>query len=167
MRSFSSRMYIGSHLPLLMKCVDLTTGPIVEVGCGFFSTPYLHWRCFAAKRRLVSYETDPKWFQFVEGAAADFHEVHCLPSYQDIDLSEKWAVAFVDHGDGPSRPDTIAKVTHAEYVVVHDTNGNWSHKYGYDKIFPLFKYHYKFRPRRMPFTSVLSNVHDLKGFSIP
>ena len=47
----------GSHLPVLIKMVLMTDGPILELGTGFFSTPVLHWLCAEKKRKLVSYDS--------------------------------------------------------------------------------------------------------------
>ena len=47
----------GSHLPILIKLVGETTGDILELGIGLYSTPFLHWSCFPNKRKLVSYES--------------------------------------------------------------------------------------------------------------
>ena len=38
--------FCGTHLPVLMDIVSKTDGPILEIGTGVFSTPYLHWACF-------------------------------------------------------------------------------------------------------------------------
>ena len=155
----------GSHLPVLMKVVGMTTGDIVELGTGTNSTPFLHWSCYPTKRHLVSYDCQPKYFPYAEMFRDDFHEVHFVEDWDKIDLAKPWSVAFVDHSPNTRRIVDIKRLLHAEYVVVHDTENKRDKDYGYSEIFPLFKYHYKYR-EVMPHTSVLSNVHDLSNFRI-
>ena len=159
-------MYRGSHLPLLMKAVQLTTGPILELGSGMYSTTYLHWACFPMKRRLVTYENNPDWFGFANLAIADFHEVHCIPDFSTADLSEPWSVAFVDHEPGDVRIREMSRLLHADYVVAHDTERANDRKYRWREIYPLFKYQYKWNGA-WPHTSVFSNKHDLAEFRLP
>jgi hypothetical protein len=57
----------GTHLPLLMRAIINTTGPVLELGVGWNSTPVLHEAC--SGRLLVSVENEPQWaenFRFLE-----------------------------------------------------------------------------------------------------
>ena len=54
----------GTHLPCLIKAMEKTTGDVLEMGMGIFSTPYLHYQCILTNRRLTSYENDKSWLQF-------------------------------------------------------------------------------------------------------
>lgn len=159
-------MYRGSHLPILMKLVSLTTGSILELGCGMYSTTYLHWACYPTKRRLVTYEQNPAYFPFAQLSIADFHEVHCIDNYGIIDLSEPWSIAFVDHDQTLNlRSNEIKRLIHADYVVAHDTERRVARKYGYTEIYDLFKYRWQYVDAR-PNTSVFSNKHDLRDFTV-
>lgn len=51
----------GSHLPALMACVAICDGPVLEIGCGHFSTPCLHAICSALKLPLVTLEMEDAW----------------------------------------------------------------------------------------------------------
>jgi hypothetical protein len=170
-------MYRGSHLPVLMKVVAMTTGPILELGCGAFSTPILHWSCFPTRRRLVTYENHPAYYaDLLEGVAEnkrniqnDFHEVHLITDWLALDLAEPWSVVFVDHSSEHGRCPEIQRVTHAEYVVVHDTErdpGSVKLRQFQREVLPLFKYRFEYATAR-PATTILSNVHDLAEFRIP
>jgi preprotein translocase subunit YajC len=55
----------GSHLPILIKLVEMTDGPILELGSGLFSTLFLHWACFLKKRKLVSYDNDEEFYKSI------------------------------------------------------------------------------------------------------
>ena len=77
----------GSHLPVLLKAVQLTNGPILELGSGVCSTTFLHWMCRPYKRRLVTYENNPDHYGFANKHKADFHEIHCIDDWDTVDLS--------------------------------------------------------------------------------
>ena len=165
MRPMKLSIMRGDHLPVLMKLVSLTDGPILELGCGMYSTSYLHWECYRSKRRLVTYEHNPDYFKFLRQCETENHEVHCIDDWDSIDLSEQWSIAFVDHAPAYRRQHEIAKLTHADYVVAHDTENSQARKYGYHRILKLFKYRYKFDDFN-PHTTVFSNRFDVRGFSI-
>ena len=158
----------GSHLPVLMKAVAATTGPILELGCGLYSTTPLHWACWVPKRKLVTYENNPKYYEFLKSYTTDFHEVHCIDAWDDVDLSGQWSVAFVDHEPGPIEPRDrrwreVIRLQHAEYVVVHDSEGRNDRKYGLSKIANKFKYQFEYGGA-FPHTTVFSNLHDVSDF---
>ena len=153
----------GSHLPILMEAVARTEGPIVELGCGLYSTTPLHWACWVKKRKLVTYESNPDYFDFLEAYETDFHEVHCIDDWDAVDLSPPWSVAFVDHAPDTRRRLEVMRLLHAEYVVAHDSEGRNDRKYQFSKVIPLFKYHFEYAGA-FPHTSVWSNLHDVTDF---
>ncbi len=158
----------GSHLPVLMEAVSKTTGPILELGCGLYSTTPLHWVCWVAKRKLVTYENNPEYFDFAKRYETEFHEVHCIDAWDDVDLSSPWSVAFVDHEPCPGEPRVrrwreVVRLQHAEYVVVHDSEGRNDRKYGLSKIANEFKYQFEYGGA-FPHTIVFSNTHDVTNF---
>ncbi len=155
----------GSHLPVLMKLLPMTDGPILELGGGYCSTPFLHWACHPTKRTVVTYENNPDYYDFVQRHQTQFHTVNCITDWDTIELSAPWSIAFVDQGPEEARVSTIKKLLHAEYVVVHDTQNRNRRRHGYPEVFRLFtsQYHYEADPP----TSVLSNLHSFEGFSIP
>jgi hypothetical protein len=150
----------GSHLVLLSPAVHRTTGPILELGCGWYSTPYLHWVCCREKRPLTTYENSPLFMPFLEAFRADYHEV-ALVDYSQVDLSGSYSVVLVDQLPKESRRETICRLTHVEYVVVHDTHSHRRarREYGFDQVWDLFKYRIDSGP--YPGVSVVSNVHDV------
>lgn len=155
----------GSHLPILMKLISITDGPILELGCGMYSTSYLHYACYGNKRKLVTYEHNPDYFGFLKKCENDYHEIHCIDNWDSIDLSRHWSIAFVDHAPAERREHEIRRLTHADYVVAHDTENSQARKYGYPKILKLFKYRYKMSDFK-PHTTVFSNKYDVRGFSV-
>lgn len=155
----------GSYLPVLTQMVQTTTGPILELGIGFCSTPYLHWVCYPTKRKLVSYENNPEYYRFAKSWQDDFHQVHCIKNWDDIDISGPWTIAFVDHSPGPRRGIEAQRLSHAEYIVIHDSENANARRYGLNKVYRNFKYRYKYTDA-YPYTSIWSNKHDVRVFKL-
>lgn len=150
----------GTFLPALIKVMQITDGPVLELGMGMFSTPYLHFACYP-NRRLVSYESDEEYFNWLNIFKNDYHEVHLVKDWDKIDLSGHWSVVLVDHEPARRRKEEIKRLANcADYIVVHDTNPRLEHKYRYSEIYPLFKFRKDFN-REKPYTAILSNFRDL------
>jgi len=157
----------GSHLPIMIKLLEITDGPVLELGMGLFSTPYLHWACFDSKRKLLSCENKSHFNDFWNftdkreaGNDYTYHTFEFIEDWDKLDLSGQWSVVLVDHAPGPRRKEEIRRLANnADYIVVHDTNGRNDWHYKYSEIFSLFKYRYdtKFYPQ----TTVLSNIIDV------
>lgn len=152
------RLY-GTHLPVLMRVMNVAPpGPVVEFGCGLYSTPYLHWACFLSGRKLVTYEGRAEFARAVGSLVSDWHQIVTVDGNWDMaDASQPWAVAFVDHEPAERRGAELGRLTHAQYVVAHDTER--TRFYGYEVIADLYKYHYKYKAVA-PHTSIMSNFHD-------
>lgn len=107
-----------SHLPALLACIPATTGPVLELGVGYFSTPHLHAICGALGRFLVSVETDKDW-------RMHFAEKYCTPSHifdHKLSTNKRWSVAFIDDSPGGQHRAEMFKtlIEVSDYVVVHD-----------------------------------------------
>jgi len=150
-----------------MKLVQMTTGPILELGYGMYSTHYLHWACYATKRPLVTYEGNPGWAELAQQFQRDYHTVQYIENWDALDLSGPWSIAFVDHEDARRVPEA-RKLLHAEYVVLHDSDGSTDRKrtLRFSSLRADYKYHFQCSGPR-PHTAVFSNVHDLTEFTIP
>jgi hypothetical protein len=117
---------------------------------------------------LVTYENNPVYFDFLQKYERDFHEVHCIEHWDDIDISEPWAVAFVDNDPGPDEPEDrrwreAVRLTHAEYVILHDSERANEKKHRMSEIAKHFKYQFWWRDA-VPNTTVYSNFHDVSNF---
>jgi hypothetical protein len=149
----------GSHLPAVMMAVNKTDGPILELGMGLFSTPYLHFACYP-NRRLVSYDNDSEYYNLLQVFENDYHEICLVEDWDKINISRHWSVALVDHEPTSRRKVEIQRlVNFADYIVVHDTNPRLDAKYKYSAIYPLFKYRRDFNQKK-PRTAILSNFYD-------
>lgn len=166
-------MRYSTFLPVLMEAVNRTSGDVLELGAGVFSTPVLHWMCKKGKRRLVTIENDEKWFNFSRwrfrfGSNQPVqHRFVFVKNWDDAEryINKEWDVVLIDHSPSERRIVEIEKLANlAKYIVVHDADSFQEKNYHYSKIFPLFKYRYDFTEVE-PATMVLSNFVDLKDFS--
>ena len=153
----------GSFLPVLIKAIQISDGPVLEMGMGVFSTPVMHWLCLESKRPLVSFENDVDYFNFHSHFYSPMHNIRFVADWDAADIeSTHWGVALIDHAPGTRRIEDIKRLADkADFIIVHDTEKSQNHHYHYDQIFPLFKYHYQYR-REKPYTSVLSNLKEFK-----
>lgn len=159
----SLEMETSTHFPMLIKVVQMTDGPILEMGSGLFSTPLLHWLCFPTKRKLITCEAYAHYLEFANKFKTDWHIVTFTDPKTKPIPDQHFSVVFIDHS--PKKPNTrgddalLFKDT-ADYIVLHDAGENPYEKYGYAKIYPYFKY-VKHWTGAEPHTTVLSNFHDL------
>jgi hypothetical protein len=155
----------ASHIPLLIKTFYLSSGPILEMGMGPFSTPILHWLCFEHERHLVSYDNDPNYFEMNKDFEAAFHEVHLVNDWDEAKIENiHWGLAFIDQKPAIRRKDDVRRLANnADYIVIHDSEISQKHHYNYEEIYPLFKYKYVYRKVK-PHTTVLSNFKEFREF---
>lgn len=115
----------GSHLPALLGCLGATSGRVLELGVGHFSTPALHAYCGAAKRDLVSLESNVAWFQYFASKFELKNHVFRLAEFEETGYSKCrtcWSVALIDNSPGGERrkKDFAALLPVSDFVVVHD-----------------------------------------------
>lgn len=114
----------GSHLPVLAACVTMTTGDVLELGIGHFSTPFLHTLCAALRRQLVSVEADANWLEKMPLGRSQHHRM--LVGDYDVIVPElanrRWSVTLIDNSPGGPRrsKDFKTLLPVSEFVVVHD-----------------------------------------------
>lgn len=149
----------ATHLPLLVACVAHTHGPVLELGCGLYSTPVLHALCL--DRPLVSLESDEKWLDQFQGYATRTHRLGLFSD--DLPLSfagQRWSVVFVDQAPAPARAESIRRLKgHADLIVCHDSEHRL---YDYESVLGDFNQRVEWQ-RYAPWTTVVSNTLDL-GF---
>lgn len=151
----------GSHLPVIVRVVEATNGPILELGMGTYSTPILDLLCRESKRLLVSYDNDPDWFEKNKAWECDFHKVYFVDNYDKADIDNvHWGVAIIDHKPAERRIIDIERLAQkVNFLIVHDTEETWEKDFHYRSVFPLFKYRYDYTICR-PATTILSNFFD-------
>lgn len=161
----------GTHLGPLIKVMSLTDGDVLELGLGYFSTPYLHYQCLLDKRHLVSYDNDKGWIR--RFATSDFynhmyqgeyHDFKYVEDWAEADIEKPWDVVLVDHSPDPRRAIEVKRLANlAKYIIIHDSNesgGKQFSDYHYSDIYPLFKYK-KVWDKENRHATVLSNFVSL------
>jgi hypothetical protein len=147
-------------MTMLIKVLQNSEGPVMELGGGPFSTPLLHWLCKMQGRKMVTYESDPQYYQLCRGFQSSYHKVRFVSedNWDSIPL-ENWGVIFIDHHPDERRViDLIKFKDHADYIIMHDTEKE--EKYGLKKAYPLFKQIHVWDGCK-PWTSVFSNKKEL------
>lgn len=142
----------GTHLPLLARCVSVTKGAVLELGCGLYSTPVLHALCHG--RKLFSVESNQEWAKRFIHYRSDNHKVI---TDGNIDLSEKYSVALVDHSPAHDRARAVEELVNTDLIICHDSEHRL---YDYERVLKDFKYRVEWK-RYAPWTTVVSNTMDL------
>lgn len=158
----SKSLHYSTHLPLLIEVVTHTRGDVLEMGTGIFSTPVLHWLCSPNKRSLVSYESDPHYYETFKQFEDEYHRVIHIPDWDAAEIEQPWDVAFIDHSPMARRKVDVARLAnHARYIVIHDSDWRSEKYYQWKEIYPLFSAVYEHKKTIKPRASVLSNFDDL------
>lgn len=153
----------GSHLPVLMAIVGMTDGPILELGIGLYSTPFLHFACLPTNRKLVSYDSDPGWIRYFKDCRSNFHQVNLIDDWNKLDISDLWDVVLVDHSPDARRHVEVARLANqAKYLILHDSDLENDALYKYSEVYPLFKYRFDYTLCK-PHTTILSNLCAING----
>lgn len=150
----------GSHLPVLSTLLENTTGAVLELGCGYYSTPLLFYHCKAYNRPFASYENDNDWQKKFEQLGTQYTDDWSAVPIDDT----HWSIALIDHRPALQRHrDAIRLKDNTDFIVLHDTDPEIEKFYAYRRVWKHFKYVYHFNTVK-PFTSVLSNVQDPASF---
>lgn len=122
-----------------------TTGPVLEIGCGKWSTPICAAFCKASEREFLSIDEDRRWAKpptkFVR-----YDDV--LPR---LAADGDWSVVLMDHSPGERRPaDALRFLGAAEYVVCHDYAKELEAAYAPAvEAWPFYKVNSRFSPRTL------------------
>ena len=170
----------GSHLPILMKVMSVSTGDVLEMGAGLYSSPFLYWMCKDQRREFISVEQNFEWWKMiwnvknikhlsilskVVGPKAQANYVNDWDLALEQVSTKFWDVVLIDHAPSRRRIVDIKELANkTNYMVIHDTQRNYKFC-NYNEIFPLFKYRFDYSQpdwdSKVPHTTVLSNFKDL------
>lgn len=142
---------IATHLEALVHTALSTTGPILEIGCGDYSTPVLAAIAKAQDRKFTIYTNDIEW-------GAKYVEIASIRLVDDWGKwtapAETFGMIFLDEQHSRKRNMLLPALAQiADAVVLHDAqaaigNANWEESIAeYDSV-TLFK-------RFVPWTAVL------------
>jgi len=158
-----------THNALLLKVLDASEGDVLELGGGVFSTPLLHWYCKNKGRNLITYDDHIDYYNFEKQFQSRHHRIRLVKSWDEVDTKKHRGLVFIDHGGKVTRGDwrgirrgvdVIRFKDSADYIVMHDSEEKYNEVYGYDKVWPYFKYRFDWK-ECSPETSVVSNFKDL------
>lgn len=158
-----TKKQVSTYMPVLIRAVLLTSGPVLELGAGVFSTPLLHWLCAENRRSLLTYEKDPEYFEFAKKFMSRTHRIRQIDNWTKIDVDIHWSVVLVDQDNARGESAILLKDT-ADFIILHDSE--YPELYGYDKVYPHFKhiYHWTFSK---PYTTVVSNFKTMENIAEP
>ena len=150
----------ATHMPMVVAMVIKSGGPILEMGCGPYSTYILHEICKLTKRELVTLDGLAGWLDEYLFLASNFHSLYFVKDWAAYTLidAKRWGMVLIDHAPEDRRKIDIDRLKdNADYLIVHDTNVAG---YGYEPILDKFKYRFDYKIV-IPWTTVVSNVKDL------
>jgi hypothetical protein len=150
----------ATHIPILMRIMDNSTGPVLELGTGHYSTTLLKWMCELQDRKLVSYEDSLRWYNKNLKNKAEFQDIIFTEDWNTVDIVKPWGVVFIDHARRYRAKHAALLANYAQYIICHDTQLDQNKRYQYSKIYSLFKYRYDYT-KLIPYTTVLSNFNSL------
>lgn len=152
-----------SWLPALGYALAKSTGPVLEIGMGHFSTPFLHEFCKGADRHLTSIEDNADWYyQLVDKFSGGNHSTYLATSYEAAfkELTgNRIGVVFIDNSPGgEARSEPFRRLLpHCDYIVVHDY-----HRENEEAIKPLLQgVNHKVYADYDPPTLLASLIHPL------
>lgn len=155
----------ATHVPVLIACLQNTTGPILELGAGLYSTPIVH--AFSVLGRYGrTVEINAEWAARIralfEGIpfVSTKHDILTVRDPEETNLKEhQWSVALVDHETHHRARDLrTLKELGAEIIIVHDTQDV---RYGCNPVLETFRYRHDFEGWGWPTTTAVSDVNDL------
>ena len=149
----------ATHIPLLLACLRHTTGPVLELGSGWFSTPLLS--AFATDRLTRTIESDRQWHASVsqicnlQPVTRHRHQIVYVPDYEDAPIKEQhWSIVLLDHEPPARRGIDAARLRdHCQLMIGHDSQHP---DYGYEATFGSFKHRFT-DDHSIPWTTVVSD----------
>lgn len=157
----------GTHIPLLASVVAVARkGAVLELGCGFYSTPLLVEMCKTQGREFHSAEEKADWAGNFDHLSDKIERTNSWSEWRAKhadDFRGRLSVVFVDNEPGTERVPNIrwAAEQNPEFIVVHDTLqpevADTEHYAGMSMFLDEFKYRYDYT-HMSSCTSVVSNT---------
>lgn len=152
-----------SHRPLLWAALEATTGLVVEMGCGYGSTPFLFEYCQERNRKLVSYENNQEWYDKMKG---QYPHIEFTKNWDFVPLRPTPSVLFIDHAPGERRKVDLYRFSDvAKIIVVHDSEPAADHGYKMRATLKRFKYLIDYETDGA-WASAVSNFMDVTKWDI-
>ena len=178
----------GTHsVPLAITCLN-TSGPVLELGCGAYSTPLLHVICGKQARQLHTVDHNLRWLLSFSTLQTNWHTFEHLPSpwfnhylieayyrllpirrrmidrlWDQVGNRDAWGLVFIDHLPVARRKKDIERLRASTAVfVVHNTDRIGNSLFGFWPYFNTFRYLYQYPVT--PATVVCSDSVNVRSF---
>lgn len=151
----------ATHIPMLLRALEISDGPVLELGMGNMSTPLMHIMCEATNRYLTSYDSDGRFIDMFSRFRSPTHEIE-LVEWEGLLLPDNWSVVLVDQKPAAARKESVKQLLNSDYLILHDSQERAEEYYNYEEVYPLFKYRYDYTKFANQ-TTVLSNKHDVQN----
>ena len=167
----------GNHRLLLWLAMNtLPVGPVMEFGCGMGSTRQLSELCKEQGRHLYSFDTEEQYLAMFKECESNMHSFHRIINNWHIaqDICPNPSVMLIDHAPGERRIVDMKNYSDKDFgiMVVHDTQPPpTSADYGYERVWPLFKYRVNLEVvkhesgHNRTWASAVSNVIDVRTWA--
>ena len=152
----------GSHVLVLLPCLQLTDGPVLELGGGIYSTSLLS--LYSQSRFCRTIETNMFWYEKIRSffpLSPDItdrrgHEILHAKDYENALISDRcWEIALVDQ-EASCRVKSIKRLKDCcRIMIIHDTE-----RPSLDEVMQDFRYKLDVR-KVLPNTSIVSDTDDL------
>jgi hypothetical protein len=160
----------GTHsVPLALACLN-TTGPILELSCGYYSTIMLHGICKTQGRKLLTVDHNRNWlskFRYLETNWHQFEHVPIKPRisylndvlyrlnhkvrenidhcWEKVGAGKKWGLALIDHLPAARRVKDLERLRETTDVfVLHNTDKINNFIFRFWPYLSTFRYVYEF-----------------------
>jgi len=149
----------GSHVYALCEALSRTRGPIVELGCGKYSTPLIEHIARLTGRYSYHLDHSQEWLDY----SVHYSRKILVTDWRDTSILReigRCGLVFVDQGaDGLARlPWAIEALSVADIVLVHDAHiEDEPHYQLRSKLIPCATYHH-FDERLHPCSLAVSRV---------
>lgn len=179
----------STHQSLLVSALLASSGPVIELGGGYYSTPLLSTFAHYQQRPIYTLETNEWVYDRIKSFESKFHRIHIMPGFRfaegrfdrerGVDIRtyierqqtklralcvvhRHWGLVFIDHAPGFLRSPALEFFADkADFVSIHDSE-HVDH-YNLKVAFAAFQYRYDFSAYR-PNTTILSNFRSCDQF---
>lgn len=161
-------------LPPLEFAITNFDGPILELGCGYFSTRFL--TTILKGREIHSVESKEEWYFRIKNEnfhSDDWHHIYFLPEDKWMEPTwiypfgfhlKQWGIILIDNSPGAARlPQLINLINRADILLVHDYDAKYHGKHLWDRVEKKIRYFYE-TPHPFvggPTTGLFSNKIDI------
>jgi len=145
-------------VPVLAACAAATSGPVLELGAGWYSTPLLASLCRG--RKVLSLESDMQTMQALQPVVSDTVQLRFVVDWAEAESIDKpgWGLAVIDHKPPARRRIDLERLRdNAAVIVIHDSS---EPMYQLEDVLKTFQFRRDYT-KLQPHTTVVSNTVDL------